>query len=69
MRLSNSENAKITDTDVEGPGRYYTEKVPYGYNFADNNDEIIDTTSSMHGMHVAGIVASNATDEDVANET
>lgn len=69
MRLSNSENAKITDTDVEGPGRYYTEKVPYGYNFADNNDEIIDTTSSMHGMHVAGIVSSNATDEDVANET
>lgn len=67
MRLSDLEGAKITDTNPEGPGKYYTDKVPYGYNFADGNDEIIDTTSSMHGMHVAGIVGANASDEDYAS--
>lgn len=67
MRLSNPDTAKLKDTNPEGPGKYYSEKVPYGYNFADGNDEVIDTTSSMHGMHVAGIVAANATDEDVSN--
>ena len=46
---------------------YYTEKVPYGYNFADRNNEIYDTTGSMHGMHVSGIVAATATAADVNN--
>ena len=67
MRLTDSSTAKIKDTDPEGPGKYYTDKIPYGYNFADGNDQIIDTTSSMHGMHVAGIVAANASDEDLDN--
>ena len=59
---------KIKATDiVDGPGKYYSDKVPYGYNFADKNDEIIDTTGSEHGMHVAGIVAADATDEDYNN--
>ncbi len=40
-------------------GRYFTEKVPYGYNFADLNNEVIDRSGSMHGMHVGGIVAAN----------
>ncbi|MFP7696705.1 S8 family serine peptidase [Trueperella sp. LYQ143] len=34
-------------------------KVPYGYNYADDNWEIHDTTGSDHGQHVAGIVAAN----------
>ena len=64
---SDKDAMKIKTKTPEGPGKYYTDKVPYGYNFADDNDQVIDTTSSMHGMHVAGIVAANASDEDVAN--
>ena len=37
----------------------FTDKVPYGYNFADRNNNAKDTTASQHGMHVAGIVAAN----------
>ncbi|MDR3191107.1 MAG: S8 family serine peptidase [Lactobacillaceae bacterium] len=45
------------------PGKYYTAKVPYGYNYAENNDQIYDTgINSMHGMHVAGIMAADGTD-------
>lgn len=50
--------------DIKG---YYTEKVPFGFNYADDNDEVIDKQKggSMHGMHVAGIVAANGIQEDV----
>lgn len=42
-------------------GKFYTDKVPYGYNYFDQNDNIVDSApnASMHGMHVAGIVAAN----------
>ncbi|MBN2829714.1 MAG: S8 family serine peptidase, partial [Candidatus Cloacimonetes bacterium] len=47
-------------------GRYYTEKIPYGYNYMDHNDEIIDLgeAASMHGMHVAGTVGANGNIEN-----
>lgn len=67
MVLSTGTTPKLTKDDVQalgGPGKYYTDKVPYGYNFADMNDRIIPQ-ASMHGMHVAGIVAANGKDEDV----
>ncbi|MPQ43475.1 S8 family serine peptidase [Clostridium tarantellae] len=63
----NTETMKIKDTNPSGPGKYYTEKIPYGYNYADKNLEVIDTSGSMHGMHVAGIVAADASDEEVNN--
>ncbi len=46
-------------------GAFYSEKVPYGYNYMDHNNEILDLgiEASMHGMHVAGTVAANG-DED-----
>ncbi|MGG1678707.1 S8 family serine peptidase [Neobacillus sp. NRS-1170] len=67
---------KLTDTSKEGltktavdkivadkglKGHYYTDKVPYGYNYYDQNNTILDLGpgASMHGMHVAGIVAAN----------
>lgn len=56
---------KLKDKNPKGPGKYYTDKVPYGYNFADRNDEVIDRTDSMHGMHVAGIVAANGDPKEV----
>ncbi|MEK5071551.1 S8 family serine peptidase [Sporosarcina sp. FSL K6-1508] len=46
-------------------GKYYTEKVPFGYNYMDGNDEILDLgpDASMHGMHVAGTVGANGNEE------
>lgn len=61
MRLDDGVDTKLAPE----PG--FTAKVPYGYNFADGNTEVKDTTASQHGMHVAGIVAANGgEDADVA---
>ena len=68
MKLSDASKAKISKEDVnEEFGKYYTDKVPYGYNFADDDDKVIDTSGSMHGMHVGGIVGANASEEEVKN--
>ncbi|PGS50927.1 S8 family serine peptidase [Bacillus sp. AFS041924] len=42
-------------------GKFYTDKVPYGYNYYDQNDIVTDLGpgASMHGMHVAGTTAAN----------
>ena len=47
-------------------GSYFTDKVPFGYNYADGNNDVIDSTGSEHGMHVAGIVAANGDDEGLS---
>lgn len=51
----------VVSKSGELKGIYFTEKVPYGYNYWDKNTEIVDLGdgASMHGMHVAGIVAAN----------
>ena len=54
MRLDDGAARKLTPQ-----GEHATEKVPYGWNYADENSNFVDTTSSMHGMHVAGIAAAN----------
>ncbi|QQZ10197.1 S8 family serine peptidase [Heyndrickxia vini] len=68
MKLSDASKAKLTQTKVGElkstgnlPGKYYTAKVPYGYNYADKNSEIMDLgpDATMHGMHVAGTVGAN----------
>lgn len=53
------------DVKIKDVKSGFTLKVPYGHNFADGNDVVKDTTSSMHGMHVAGIVGANGDDEKV----
>jgi len=68
MVLGDETTPKIIRETLEGKdllGRYYTEKVPYGYNYYDLNNEILDLGpgASMHGMHVAGTVGANG-DED-----
>lgn len=72
MKITNTSKAKLHKGDAivtSGPGKYYTDKVPYGYNFADKNDNIIDSNpgTGMHGMHVSGIVAANGDDSAVQN--
>lgn len=61
------DSPKITSISPVGPGKFYTPKVPYGYNFADGNDDVIDRNPSteMHGMHVAGIVGADGKDSEV----
>ncbi|MFD2627973.1 S8 family serine peptidase [Oceanobacillus kapialis] len=72
MVLSEEVEGGLTEEFVEDtinneglPGKYYTEKVPYGYNYMDENDEVreIHSGASYHGMHVGGTVAANG-DED-----
>lgn len=71
LRLTNPGKAKI-QTIKQSSETKFTIKVPYGRNYADENDIVKDDEKvgkSMHGMHVAGIVAANATDADFKNGT
>ncbi|MGV8982506.1 S8 family serine peptidase [Clostridium sp.] len=65
MRLTDPSKAKLKNKNTGGKGKYFTDKVPYGYNYADKNQNIIDD-GSMHGMHVAGIVAANGISTEVS---
>lgn len=68
MKLTDTSKVKIKKENInQEVGQYFTDKVPYGYNFADDDDKVIDASGSMHGMHVAGIVSANASDEEVKN--
>ena len=71
MVLSDPEKAKLSKEDVEEiieknglPGKYFTDKVPYGYNYFDQDEEVLDLNpeTGMHGMHVAGTVGANGDD-------
>lgn len=64
MKLTDASQGKIKSKSSEGPGKYFTSKVPYGYNFAEQNYNVIDT-GDMHGMHVAGIVGANGNKTEV----
>ncbi|MDO5725300.1 MAG: S8 family serine peptidase [Tissierellia bacterium] len=64
--LTDPSNAVYKNSDelpIGLDGKWFTEKVPYGYNYADFNDEIIEVgpNASMHGQHVAGTVCGNVT--------
>ncbi|MGM9988130.1 MAG: S8 family serine peptidase [Bacillaceae bacterium] len=60
-----SVNKVIKDSSLKG--KFYTEKVPYGYNYFDQNNTILDLgpEASEHGMHVAGTVAANGDKDGV----
>ncbi|SER79773.1 lactocepin [Isobaculum melis] len=74
LRLSDQTNEKIsisegqTNVNNIGYGKVFSRKIPYGHNYADNNEEIVDKNPAvgMHGMHVAGIVAANGEGDDPA---
>ncbi len=68
MILTDQNKAELQEAEVQAiskekklSGTYRTTKVPYGYNYMDNNQEILDLgpDASMHGMHVAGTVGAN----------
>ncbi|WCC80374.1 S8 family serine peptidase [Cutibacterium equinum] len=61
MRLDDGVKPKITKIS---PG--FTKKVPHGYNFQDHNNYVYENRAPfMHGMHIAGIIAANGTEEEV----
>ncbi|WP_432354399.1 S8 family serine peptidase [Sporosarcina sp. A2] len=74
MVLSDDTQGAITETEVSKlltdgsieAGKYFTSKVPFGYNYMDGNNEIKDLgpSASMHGMHVAGTVGANGKEEN-----
>ncbi|WP_144264301.1 S8 family serine peptidase [Edaphobacillus lindanitolerans] len=74
MVLTDASSAALKKADIDRElsagqlhgGKYYTEKVPFGYNYMDENDIIRDIApdASMHGMHVAGTVGANGDEEN-----
>ncbi|MBU5436974.1 S8 family serine peptidase [Tissierella sp. MSJ-40] len=71
VKLSEEKVKEIMDNQSDKRGKYFTEKVPFGYNYADRNLEIIDTVVDdpgyAHGMHVSGIIGGNCQSEDEIN--
>ena len=70
FRLDDETRAKLSEADVNRiiaekglDGRYYTSKIPYGYNYYDFNTNLYDSYGVMHGMHVSGIVGANDKDK------
>ncbi|MGT2906470.1 S8 family serine peptidase [Streptococcus dentiloxodontae] len=49
-------------------GKWYNNKVIYAHNYYDVSEEIKETKSSSHGMHVTSIATGNPTDEDEATD-
>lgn len=66
LKLTDIKSAKIKEP-FNTKGTY---KVPYVYNYADKNYDVLDKNkdTDMHGMHVAGIVAANGDIKGVAPE-
>ncbi|MDR0847259.1 MAG: S8 family serine peptidase [Lactobacillales bacterium] len=61
-KLSKDSVQKIIDEN-DLKGHYLTPKIPYAYNYADENSDVKDLDkNSQHGMHVAGIAAADGTD-------
>ncbi|CYU87227.1 S8 family serine peptidase [Streptococcus suis] len=67
MRLDEGIVPKIKEITPSTTGTY-TLKVPHGYNYVSGNDNLYDDTHEPHGMHIAGTLAGNATDEEVASK-
>jgi lactocepin len=72
MVLSPTTDFDLSQVDVntlkseqELLGKFYTNKVPYGYNYFDRSSEIRDLVPGgvNHGMHVGGTVAANGDPE------
>ncbi|WP_404405018.1 S8 family serine peptidase [Jeotgalibacillus malaysiensis] len=67
MMISDDTDVKLDKSDVDTAikefglkGKYLNEKMPYGYNYFDKNNQVKDFgADASHGMHVAGTVAAN----------
>lgn len=68
MQMRQDARLKYTKADMEakiaalGYGKYYTDKVPFGFSYVDEDD--INNRQVTHGLHVSGIVAANGDEEN-----
>ena len=69
LRLDEAVHPMYSKEDIEKiiaekglKGSYYSDKVPYGYNYYDFNKNLLNSFGVMHGMHVSGIAAANDID-------
>ncbi len=60
MRIDADAKASEKLKPIDG----FNEKVPAGFNYADENYDVKDVSSIQHGMHVAGIAAAHGCNSD-----
>lgn len=59
--LESKEISKLVRQGKIEAGKYFSDKIPFGYNYMDDNTEVRDLGpgASMHGQHVSGTVGAN----------
>ncbi|MBQ6661365.1 MAG: S8 family serine peptidase [Lachnospiraceae bacterium] len=59
--LMTSSQVSALAGDLNGSGTYLSAKIPFAYNYVDNNTTVnhLEDTQGEHGSHVAGIAAAN----------
>ncbi|WP_276981418.1 S8 family serine peptidase [Johnsonella ignava] len=72
FRLDDPQKAAYSKESIETAirqnrlkGSYYSDKIPYGYNYYDYNKNLFDSYGIMHGMHVSGIAGANDKEENI----
>ena len=68
IKLNENKVKDIKSANQITYGSYFNDKVPFAYNYADDNLSVRDTLKERadfsHGTHVAGIIGANAKDGD-----
>ena len=65
FRLDAGVNVKVSKDLATGfiagskKGAYVNEKIPFIYDYADEDNDVLEPAKESHGMHVAGITAAN----------
>ena len=74
FKITDSNKTALKQSDIDFlskinnlPGKYYTDKFPYAYNYYDKTDKIKSETSN-HGQHVAGTIGANGKIKGIAPE-
>ena len=74
LKLSKNTGVQLEKQEADqkiknlGYGKYFSAKVPFGHNYADESEDVVDQSSVMHGQHVAGIAAANGVVKGVTPE-
>ena len=67
VKLNEEKVKEIKNKEQITYGTYFNEKVPFAYNYADQNlsvrDKLTERADFSHGTHVAGIIGANAKDD------
>ncbi len=59
-KIKGESDLKRKLTSEINAGKYFNDKIPFGFNYANANTTIKESKASSHGMHVAGIAAGNS---------